>query len=153
MKNVKETKKLNNKGFSLVELIIVVAIMAVLIGVLAPQYLKYVEKSRESADLDNIQTVISAIEVYYTDPANSMPASSLSFSTDADNKLNTSAFKEAMTNAGLDTSKIEIKSNAYKGKVEVTLNVDNTKGNIYFTAKEPKLANALGIATTSTPTP
>ena len=43
-------KKTNNKGFSLVELIIVIAIMAILVGVLAPQYMKYVEKSRISAD-------------------------------------------------------------------------------------------------------
>ncbi|MFI3253178.1 MAG: prepilin-type N-terminal cleavage/methylation domain-containing protein [Eubacteriales bacterium] len=40
----------DNKGFSLVELIIVVAIMAVLMGVLAPQYLRFVESSREQAD-------------------------------------------------------------------------------------------------------
>ncbi|MDE7360278.1 MAG: prepilin-type N-terminal cleavage/methylation domain-containing protein, partial [Lachnospiraceae bacterium] len=36
-------QNMNDKGFSLVELIIVIAIMAILIVVLAPQYLKYVE--------------------------------------------------------------------------------------------------------------
>lgn len=53
-------KKTNNKGFSLVELIIVIAIMAILVGVLAPQYLKYVEKSRRSADLDTLDSVYTA---------------------------------------------------------------------------------------------
>ena len=50
----------NNKGFSLVELIIVIAIMAVLIGVLAPQYLKYVEKSRISSDKTSVANVKEA---------------------------------------------------------------------------------------------
>ena len=57
------TKKLNNNGFSLVELIIVVAIMAVLVGVLAPQYLQYVEKSRYQTDITMVDEVKNAIEV------------------------------------------------------------------------------------------
>ena len=57
------TKKLNNNGFSLVELIIVVAIMAVLVGVLAPQYLQYVEKSRYQTDVTMVDEIKGAIEV------------------------------------------------------------------------------------------
>lgn len=60
-------KKTNNKGFSLVELIIVIAIMAVLIGVLAPQFIKYVERSRESTDLQNIEEFKTAVEAWVAD--------------------------------------------------------------------------------------
>lgn len=54
-------KKQNNKGFSLVELIVVVAIMAVLVGVLAPAYLQYVEKAREQVCHTNADNYIRAI--------------------------------------------------------------------------------------------
>ncbi len=54
-------KKMNNKGFSLVELIVVIAIMAVLVGVLAPQFIKYVESSRRSTDVQNAETIRSAV--------------------------------------------------------------------------------------------
>lgn len=57
----------NNKGFSLVELIIVIAIMAILIGVLAPQYLKFVERSRKSTDKQNVDEIIRAVEIYAAD--------------------------------------------------------------------------------------
>lgn len=61
-------KKMNNKGFSLVELIIVIAIMAILVGVLAPQYLKYVEKSRVSADKDQLDSFYTACTTAAADP-------------------------------------------------------------------------------------
>ena len=61
-------KEMNNKGFSLVELIIVIAIMAILIVVLAPQYLKYVERSRNSTDLQNATEIVTALQVYAADP-------------------------------------------------------------------------------------
>ena len=60
-------KKKNNKGFTLVELVIVIAILAILVGLLAPQYTKYVEKSRKSADVDNMNEMVKAVQVYAVD--------------------------------------------------------------------------------------
>lgn len=60
-------KQKNNKGFSLVELIVVIAIMAVLVGVLAPQLMKYVEKSREATDIQNCDSIASSLKAYYSD--------------------------------------------------------------------------------------
>lgn len=56
----------NNKGFSLVELIITIAIMAVLVAVLAPLFIKYVEQSRRSRD---IQTADQIREAFLADIA------------------------------------------------------------------------------------
>lgn len=57
-----KNNKLNNKGFSLVELIIVIAIMAILAAALAPQLIKYIEKSRISSDKTAAASVKSAFD-------------------------------------------------------------------------------------------
>ena len=59
----------NNKGFSLVELIIVIAIMAILVGVMAPQLIKYIEKANVSADTQICDSVRTAMQTTVMDPA------------------------------------------------------------------------------------
>ena len=60
-------KKKDNKGFTLVELVIVVAILAILVGILAPQYTKYVEKSRQAADVSNLENIVKGFKVAAAD--------------------------------------------------------------------------------------
>lgn len=59
--------KMNNKGFSLVELIVVIAIMAILVGVLAPSVTGQVDKSRKSKDDQNLDGLAAAMATAITD--------------------------------------------------------------------------------------
>ncbi len=56
-------KTMKDKGFTLIELIVVIAIIAVLAVVLAPQYIQYVERGRESNDLQIAVNIIDAAKV------------------------------------------------------------------------------------------
>lgn len=138
---MKNKKRMDNNGFSLVELIIVIAIMAVLIGVLAPQYLKYVERGRESADLDNIDVMVSAVEIYNADPANTPVGGTIKASGGTISV--TGDVDKALTAAGLTTTPAPMKSTAYKNwEIEFTTTSVNVK--------TPELATALGRAVSST---
>ena len=58
-----EKIKKNNKGFTLVELIVVIAILGVLMAVLVPQYIQYVEKSKEGTDKAVMGEILHAANV------------------------------------------------------------------------------------------
>jgi len=62
-------KKRNNKGFSLVELIVVIAVMAVLVVVLAPAYLRYVDKAKVQKDVSAVSEVVQAIKLASSEEA------------------------------------------------------------------------------------
>ena len=58
----------NKKGFSLVELIIVIAIMVALVAVMAPNFVKYVQKSRDTALQTAAEDYLSTVKTFYGDP-------------------------------------------------------------------------------------
>lgn len=57
----------NNKGFSLVELLIVIAIMAIAVGLMAPQLLKYIEKTNVSSDIQLADTIRTGVTTSIVD--------------------------------------------------------------------------------------
>ena len=56
-------KKNNKKGFTLAELLIVVAIIAVLVAIAIPVFSAQLEKSREATDLANIRSAYAEVVV------------------------------------------------------------------------------------------
>ncbi len=55
----------NQKGFTLVELIVVVAILGVLAAVAAPNYMNYLYKSRVNADISSARAIVNAARTMY----------------------------------------------------------------------------------------
>ncbi len=61
--------KKNNKGFTLAELLIVVAIIAVLVAIAIPVFSAQLEKSREATDVANVRSAYATLTTsWLTDP-------------------------------------------------------------------------------------
>lgn len=135
----------SNKGFSLVELIVVIAIMAIMVGMLAPSVIGQVEKSREAKDKQNLETFSSAVAASVSDdltsslaavsPVNyTFPVSGKISSTDA--ALSSQHwYQQAMANIGSD---IALHSNAYKDS-PISLEINS---NFKITVSCPALAGS-----------
>ncbi len=55
-------KKMNNKGFTLVELIVVLVILAILAAILVPALLGYIDRARQSQYVLNGKSVLTAAQ-------------------------------------------------------------------------------------------
>ena len=69
--------KNNKKGFTLIELMIVVAIIGILAAIAIPKFADLINKSKEGATKGSLSSVRSAIQVYYGDTEGWFPADTL----------------------------------------------------------------------------
>ena len=58
-------KKMNKKGFTLMEMLIVIAIIAILIAIAIPTFTAALEKSRQKTDLANARALKSLVVAQY----------------------------------------------------------------------------------------
>lgn len=123
----------NNKGFSLVELIIVIAIMAILVGVMAPQLIKWIEKSNVSSDAQFCDTIRQAITTAMSDPtvladtAYVAPSGTSAFASYASlNSTFVSALEETL-GCTIGSCESMLKSNITSGKANgITVNINGS---------------------------
>lgn len=98
-----------NKGFSLVELIVVIAIMAILVGVAVPVYTQYIGNAEDGVEQQYVEEVERAINTAYIDYKSGL--------SDLD--------KETYTNSVAANDTIKITGNTIVKGTDTTLTADN----------------------------
>ena len=160
---MKKMSQKNNKGFSLVELIVVVAIMAVLMGILVPTLVKNVEKSKKQKDASAIEEIRSTMVTTLADPTYSDLEATITYNnkkivvndgtpTPATGSATTTADITAfLTAVSADVDDWTFTSKAYKAKPSVTYVIKDQKVTVYREAEgETAPGAAAGGATTTT---
>ena len=134
----KTQKKLGNKGFSLVELIVVIAIMAVLVGVLAPTLIKNIEKSKDEQNLDTVKgaiTTVLADEKYYD-----LLSDNVVTITGSDGTIAITSDSDTKPDGATNTLKQELTETISKEKVPMT-SKDLKSKTIKFTITNGKVSD------------
>lgn len=156
---MKKMSQKNNKGFSLVELIVVVAIMAVLMGILVPTLVKNVEKSKKQKDASAIEEIRSTMVTTLADPTYSDIEATIVYdgtTIDVDNPKTITAVKPItdtevktfLTAVSADVKDWKFTSKAYKADDEVTFVISGQMVTVYREAENESVpGGAAGEAT------
>ena len=122
--------KKNRKGFTLAELLIVVAIIAVLVAIAIPVFTTQLEKSREATDLANVRSAYAEMMTQYLtwDGSSSIadivvPAKQVQANWQSDGNKAETVIAEGVENKGIkvpaNTDKYTISINTATGVITV----------------------------------
>lgn len=160
---MKKMSQKNNKGFSLVELIVVVAIMAVLMGILVPTLVKNVEKSKKQKDASAIEEIRSTMVTTLADPTYSDIEATIVYdgtTIDVDTPktitpvkpITDAEVKTFLTAVSADVKDWKFTSKAYKADDQVTFVISGQMVTVYREAEAESVPGGAAGGATTEPT-
>ena len=111
----------NKKGFTLIEMLVVIAIIAILVAIIVPTVSTATEKAKEATDAANIRTAVAEVEVQGLTSNSDQTKTVAMKQTDGFSTLGTGATICGIdaTNNAFKSASIEVKYIASTGKVSI----------------------------------